>query len=42
MEKDNSGGKKPPFFYPEEEDAQLNEQEKIEKRKYSKFYNDFF
>ena len=36
MEKDNFGGKTPPFFYPKEEDAQLNEEEKIEREKIAK------
>ncbi len=33
MEKDNPGGKRPPFFYPKEEDARLTEEEKIERDK---------
>jgi tetratricopeptide (TPR) repeat protein len=33
MEENDSGGKKPPFFYPQEEDTQLSEEEKIEREK---------
>jgi tetratricopeptide (TPR) repeat protein len=36
MERDNFGGKTPPFSYPKEEDAQLNEEEKIERDKIAK------
>ena len=36
MENDKSGGKQPPFFYPKEENATLNESEKIERDKIAK------